>query len=30
MEIPNRFIVGFGLDYDQLGRNYSDIYVLKD
>jgi hypoxanthine phosphoribosyltransferase len=29
MEIPNEFIVGYGLDYDGLGRNYKDIYVVK-
>lgn len=28
MDIPNDFIVGFGLDYDQLGRNLRDIYKL--
>ena len=27
--IPNDFIVGYGLDYDKLGRNYPDIYALK-
>ena len=28
-EVPNDFLVGYGLDYDGLGRNLNDIYVLK-
>jgi len=27
-EIENRFVVGYGLDYDGLGRNLDGIYVL--
>jgi adenylate kinase len=28
-EIPNKFIVGYGLDYDGLGRDLPNVYQLK-
>jgi len=28
--IPNEFVVGYGLDYDGLGRNSSDIYKIVE
>jgi hypoxanthine phosphoribosyltransferase len=28
-EIGNEFVVGYGLDYNGLGRNTCDIYRLK-
>jgi hypoxanthine phosphoribosyltransferase len=30
MEIPNAFIVGYGLDYNGMGRNYRDIYTVVE
>ena len=30
IQIPNDFIVGYGLDYNGMGRNYRDIYKVVD
>ncbi len=30
LEIPNDFIVGYGLDYDGYGRNLKNIYKIKE
>lgn len=30
MDIPNHFIVGYGLDYDGYGRNLRNIYTLVE
>lgn len=30
MEIPNKFIVGYGLDYNGLGRNFPEVFQLKN
>lgn len=30
IKIPNKFIVGYGLDYDGLGRNIPEVYQIKE
>lgn len=30
LKVPNDFLIGYGLDYDGLGRNLESIYVLED
>jgi len=29
-EIPNKFVVGYGLDYDGYGRNFREVYTLVE
>jgi hypoxanthine phosphoribosyltransferase len=28
--IPNKFVVGYGLDYDGFGRNYKEIFQIEE
>lgn len=30
MKVPNDFIVGYGLDYNEMGRNLRDIYTVVE
>jgi hypoxanthine phosphoribosyltransferase len=29
IDIPNEFVVGYGSDYDGMGRNLNELYILK-
>ena len=30
LDVADKFLVGYGLDYDDIGRNYKSIYVVKE
>ena len=30
IEVPDEFLVGYGLDYDGYGRNLQEIYTLNE
>lgn len=30
IKVPNEFIVGYGLDYNELGRNLPEVYKIKE
>jgi hypoxanthine-guanine phosphoribosyltransferase len=30
IEVPNLFVIGYGFDYAEIGRNLPDIYILSN